>query len=171
MPDDGRPLLPAAVLIPLIDHESGLTVLLTRRTDHLASHAGQIAFPGGRREPEDADDVEAALREAEEEVGLPPAKVRVLGVLPPYVTGTGYRVAPVVGLVRPPLDLRADPHEVADIFEVPLAFVVDPASHQQHYRDIGGARRHFYVLPWQDRYIWGATAGMLVNLARRLAQP
>ena len=162
-------LRPAAVLVPLVERGAGLTVLLTRRTDHLTQHAGQIAFPGGAREPEDADDETAALREAAEEIGLSPDRVRLIGRLGPYVTRTGYRITPVVGLVRPPFVLTPDPHEVAEVFEVPLDFLVDPGSLQMHSYELEGHRRYFYALPWQDRYIWGATAGMLVNLARRLA--
>ena len=171
-PKPGAALTQAAVLVPLVRHEDGLTVLLTRRTDHLAHHAGQIAFPGGRREPEDPDAIAAALRETHEELGIPPARVTVIGTLGPYVTSTGYEVIPVVGLLDPPVELAPDPHEVADAFEVPLAFLVDPANHQRHFRDTAsGERRHFYAMPWGERYIWGATAGMLVSLARLLAPP
>ncbi|WP_308422394.1 CoA pyrophosphatase [Aliidongia dinghuensis] len=155
----------ASVLVPLIDRPDGLTVLLTQRTAHLADHAGQISFPGGRAEPDDADAVVTALREAQEEVGLPPECVRVLGRLDTYITSTRYEVTPVVGLIRPPFPVVPDPHEVAEVFEVPLAFFVDRANHERHSREWQGRRRFFYVLPYQDRYIWGATAGMLVNLA------
>ncbi len=168
-PDVPLALTEASVLVPLIGRPEGLTVLLTRRTDDLAQHAGQVAFPGGRREPEDRDEVAAALRETLEEIGLPPSHVRVLGRLAAYTTRTGYRVTPVVGLVAPPFPLAADPREVAEIFEVPLEAIVDPANHQRHCREDGGQRRYFYVIPWRDKYIWGATAGMLVNLARSLA--
>jgi 8-oxo-dGTP pyrophosphatase MutT (NUDIX family) len=167
----GGSLRPASVLVPLIDRDDGLSLLLTRRTDHLAQHAGQIAFPGGRRESGDADEIATALRETDEELGLPPERIRVLGRLGPYVTRTGYEVTPVVGLIEPPFELVPDPAEVAEVFEVPLAFVVDPANHQQHYRIAGGIRRNYFAMPWRDRYIWGATAGMLVGLAHRLAPP
>ncbi len=155
----------AAVLVPLIDRPEGLQVLLTLRTAHLADHAGQISFPGGRAEPEDADAVATALRETHEEVGLPGDHVRVLGRLDNYITSTGYEVAPVVGLIRPPFPVVPDPHEVAEVFEVPLAFLVNVANHERRSREWQGRTRYFYVLPYQYRYIWGATAGMLVNLA------
>jgi 8-oxo-dGTP pyrophosphatase MutT (NUDIX family) len=163
LPD--RPLTPAAVLVPLVERPQGLTVLLTRRTDHLQDHAGQISFPGGRVEPGDADALATALREAEEEVGLARALVTPVGRLDTYVTRTGFEVTPVVGLVAPPPSLIPDPFEVAEVFEVPLAFILDPASRQRQSRIYAGKTRYFYVFPWQDYYIWGATAGMLVNLA------
>lgn len=167
LPD--RPLTPAAVLVPLVEREGGLQVLLTRRTEHLTNHAGQISFPGGCIDPGDADAAAAALREAEEEVGLPPQQVELIGELDTYVTRTGFRITPVVGLVRPPFTLRPDPFEVAEVFEVPLEFLVDPLNHQRHSREYKGALRHFFAMPWGDYYIWGATAGMLVNLAEVLA--
>jgi 8-oxo-dGTP pyrophosphatase MutT (NUDIX family) len=159
----------ASVLVPLIERENGLTVLLTQRTPHLSMHAGQVAFPGGGQEPEDADAIATALRETEEEIGLSPERVRIIGRLDTYVTGSNYRVTPIVGLLRQPFTLLPDPVEVAAIFEVPLAFVVDPANHERRQREFNGTVRHFYVLPHQERYIWGATAGMLVNLAELLA--
>lgn len=164
-----KPLTPAAVLVPLIERPDGLWVLLTQRAAHLTDHAGQISFPGGRREPEDIDDVATALRETEEEIGLPRHLVQVIGRLDTYVTGTSYTITPIVGLIRPPFAVRADPLEVADIFEVPLSFIVDPAHHQRQRSEWQGRTRHFYAIPFQDRYIWGATAGMLVNLAGLLA--
>ncbi len=157
-------LKPAAVLVPLVHHEDGFTVLLTQRTENLSSHAGQIAFPGGRLEAGDADAVAGALREAEEETGLRPAQVEILGQLDSYVTITGFEVTPIVGAVTPPLDLRPDPIEVADVFEVPLDFFLNPANHQRVSRDSNGQTRAYYAMPFGDRYIWGATAGMLVNL-------
>jgi len=163
LPD--RPLTRAAVLVPLVERPQGLTVLLTRRTDHLQDHAGQISFPGGRVEPDDADALATALREAEEEVGLARALVTPVGRLDTYVTRTGFEVTPVVALVAPPPSLAPDPFEVAEVFEVPLAFILDPASRQRHSRLYAGKTRYFYVFPWHDYYIWGATAGMLVNLA------
>lgn len=162
------PLKRAGVLVPLVERPAGLTVLLTRRTDHLHDHAGQVSFPGGRVEPGDADALAAALRESEEEIGLPRGRVEPVGRLDTYVTRTGFEITPVVGLVDPPPALAPDPFEVAEIFEVPLEFVVDPANHETHSRVFAGAERSFYVLPWPGYYIWGATAGMLVNLAEVL---
>jgi 8-oxo-dGTP pyrophosphatase MutT (NUDIX family) len=159
----------AAVLVPLVNHPSGLTVLLTQRTAHLADHAGQISFPGGRIEPTDEHPVAAALREAEEEVGLPVSHVEIVGRLDTYVTGTGFEVIPVVAFVRVPYPLRPDPFEVAEVFEVPLDFLVDPANLQRGSREWQGTTRFFFALPYENRYIWGATAGMLVNLAEVLA--
>ena len=164
-------LTPAAVLVPVVMRPGGMTVLLTQRTPHLQAHAGQISFPGGRIEPEDADATMAALRETEEEIGLPRERVEVIGRLDTYLTRTGFDVTPVVGLVTPPFELRLDPFEVADAFEVPLAFVLDPASRERRSRAFGGVERRFWALPFGDRFIWGATAGMLVNLAELLAEP
>lgn len=158
-----KPLTPAAVLVPLVDR-GAITVLLTQRTDHLGAHAGQISFPGGSIEPSDPDYVAAALRETEEEVGITADRVDVIGRLDDYITGTGFRVAPVVGVVRPPFEVKVDPFEVAEVFEVPLDFVLDPANHEQHARIVNGVERRYYVLPYEQRYIWGATAGMLINL-------
>lgn len=166
-----RPPVPAAVLVPLVDRSDGLTVLLTQRTDHLHHHPGQISFPGGRVEDDDRDCVACALRETTEEIGLAADAVGVLGRLDEYVTGTGFVITPVVGLVRPPFDLAADPFEVADVFEVPLSFLLDPANHQLHRRHLGGRARPFWQMVWRDRVIWGATAGILVNLAEVLAVP
>ncbi|MBM3517445.1 MAG: CoA pyrophosphatase [Alphaproteobacteria bacterium] len=162
------PLTAAAVLVPLVDHEAGMTVLLTQRTAHLSDHAGQISFPGGRREPGDRSPCDTALREAEEEVGLTRGHVEVIGQLDVHETGTGFRITPVVGLVRPGFALAIDPFEVAEAFEVPLAFVLDPRNHQRENGVFRGVRREFYVLPYEGRYIWGATARMLVNLYDRL---
>ena len=157
-------LTPAAVLVPLVDRPSGLTVLLTQRTAHLNDHAGQISFPGGRVEPEDPSHQAAALREAEEEVGLPPSHVEVIGTLDYYIVRSGYRVTPVVGFVNPPFEVKPDPFEVAEVFEVPLSFVINTDNHVMESRTDQGVERTFYVLPYENRYIWGATAGMLVNL-------
>jgi 8-oxo-dGTP pyrophosphatase MutT (NUDIX family) len=162
-------LRPAAVLVPLIDRAEGMTVLLTRRTAHLSAHAGQIAFPGGRIEASDPDASAAALRETEEEVGLPRDHVTLIGRLDTYVTGTGFEITPVVGLVRVPFPLTIDPAEVAEAFEVPLDFVLDRANHRRTERVLEHRKRVFFVLPFEDRNIWGATAGMLVNLAEVLA--
>jgi len=153
----------AAVLIPVIEREQGLTVLFTRRTEHLQSHAGQISFPGGGAEPGDASPIATALRETEEEIGLLPDQVEILGTLDEYATVTGYRVTPVVGLVRPPIELRLDPYEVAEIFEVPLDFLLDPSNHRRDSMIRDGRRREFDAVPYGPYYIWGATAAMLLQ--------
>jgi len=161
-------LRPAAVLVPLIDRAEGMTVLLTQRTAHLSAHAGQIAFPGGRIEEADADEIAAALRETEEEVGLPRELVSVIGRLDTYVTGTGFEITPIVGIVNPLYTLAIDPYEVAEAFEVPLSYILDRRNHNRTERESAGRIRVFFVLPYQGRNIWGATAGMLVNLAEVL---
>jgi 8-oxo-dGTP pyrophosphatase MutT (NUDIX family) len=161
---DDRPPTPASVLIPLVQRPTGLAVLLTQRTAHLTDHAGQVSFPGGRAEDYDQDAIDTALRESEEEIGLARHHVDVLGALPNYLTGTGYCVTPVVALIEPPFEVSADPDEVAAIFEVPLAFLMDGANHQRLSVDLPGGRRSFYAMPYQGYYIWGATAGMLRNL-------
>lgn len=170
---DPQTLRPAAVLLPLIDHPSGLTVLLTRRTETLPEHPGQIAFPGGRVEPVDRGPLDCALRETEEETGLPRHFVRPVGYLSPYLTITGYAVTPVVGFVRPGFTPRPDPTEVAEIFEVPLDFVLDPVNHRLESREFRDTEVSFYVLPWtnagREYRIWGATAAMLVDFANRFA--
>jgi 8-oxo-dGTP pyrophosphatase MutT (NUDIX family) len=160
----------AAVLVPLVQHESGLTVLLTQRTEDMPSHAGQIAFPGGRQQKEDADAEATALRETEEEVGLSRRFVEVIGSVDHYRTGTGYEITPVVGLVRLGFTIHADPREVADIFEVPLAHFLDETNHRIDSRIWQGRERRYYAMPYRERYIWGATAGMLKNLHFVLTQ-
>ena len=157
----------AAVLIPLIAHGE-LTVLFTQRTTHLKSHAGQVSFPGGRAEPGDASAEFTALREAGEEIGLAAERIEILARLPDYRTRTGFRVTPVIGLVTPPLELAPDPREVAEVFEVPLAFLLDPRNRQRRTREFQGQQVGYYVFEYQDRVIWGATAGMLVNLHKML---
>lgn len=159
-------VIPASVLMPVVVREEGLTLLLTQRTDHLHDHAGQISLPGGRVEADDESAIDTALRETEEEVGLQRRHVEVIGSLPDYLTGTGYRVTPVVAIVQPPFDLRADPFEVAEIFEVPLSFLMDGANHQRRVAEFpnGIGRRTFYAMPYRQYFIWGATAGMLRNL-------
>jgi 8-oxo-dGTP pyrophosphatase MutT (NUDIX family) len=158
----------AAVLVPIVAHPAALTVLFTQRTPHLKTHAGQISFPGGRTEPGDAAPEFTALREAREEIGLRPEQAEVIARLPEYLTRTGYRVTPVVALLQPPLELTPDPREVDDIFEVPLAFLLDPRNHRRETREIQGRRVGYYAMPYGERYIWGATAGMLMNLYRHL---
>ncbi|MBT9522194.1 MAG: CoA pyrophosphatase [Dechloromonas sp.] len=165
---DDQPLTPAAVLFPIVLRDGGQTVLLTQRTAHLRDHAGQISFPGGRVEAEDLSPSHTALRETEEEIGLPRERIEILGFLPEYRTGTGFRVTPVVALVLPPFDLRPDPFEVAEVFEVPLAFLLDPANHQQHSLHYRGALRNYFAMPYGDYFIWGATAGMIRSLSERL---
>jgi len=168
---EGRELAatPAAVLIPVVAHPGSLTVLFTQRTTHLKSHSGQVSFPGGRAEPGDASAEFTALREAEEEIGLAAGRVEVLARLPDYRTRTGFRVTPVVGLLTPPLELAPDPREVDEVFEVPLAFLLDPRNQQRRSREFQGRTLGFYVFEYGNRTIWGATAGMLVNLHKMLA--
>ena len=160
---------PAAVLIPLVRRDSGTQVILTERSAQLRSHSGQIAFPGGRIDDTDTNAIAAALREAHEEIGLPPALVEPIGLLDPYLTGSGYRIIPVVAEVRGEFSLVLNPDEVADAFEAPLDFLMEPTNHQCQSREWKGTLRHFYAMPWNSRYIWGATAGILRNLSHRLA--
>ncbi|MBL0141543.1 MAG: CoA pyrophosphatase [Betaproteobacteria bacterium] len=158
-------LTPAAVLL-LVVNRPDPTVVFTQRTDHLADHAGQISFPGGRVDADDTDPVHTALREAREEVGIDPAGIEILGELPDYHTSTRYRVRPIVGWTEPPALWTPDPHEVADVFEVPLAFLLDTANHRYESAFYKGRLRHYWAMPWQGRFIWGATAGMLVTFQR-----
>jgi 8-oxo-dGTP pyrophosphatase MutT (NUDIX family) len=160
---------PAAVLVPVVRRENEFTVLFTRRTPHLNDHAGQISFPGGRVEPGDASAAETALRETAEEIGLAASRVEILGNLHHYITVTGYRVTPVVGLVTPPLELQPDQFEVAEVFEVPLEFLLDSANHQRNSILHEGRRRQYYAVPYRQHYIWGATAGMLMNFCSLLS--
>lgn len=162
--DSASQLTRAAVLVPLVVRDVTISVLLTKRTDHLHHHPGQISFPGGRFEEGDASLLATALRETEEEIGLCPDRIDILGLLPDYLTGTGFQVTPVVGLVTPPLDLKLDDFEVAEVFEVPLDHFLDPANHQRRSREFDGKVRHFDAMPYGDYYIWGATAGMLLSL-------
>jgi len=173
-----RTLAHASVLVPLVLRDDELTVLLTQRTDHLSDHPGQISFPGGRAEPEDADATATALREAQEEVGLGAVHVEVLGSLPIYTTGTGFIVTPVVAFVQPGFEMKVDSSEVAEVFEVPLAFLMNPAHHRRHAIEFEGVQREFLSMPWQGTdskglprryFVWGATAAMLRNLYRFLA--
>ena len=184
LPGDGhiagdRAALAAAVLVPLVQREAGLQVLLTRRSEHLRDHAGQVSFPGGRSEPGDTDAADTALREAEEEIGLPRERVDVIGQLPPYTTVTQYVVTPVVALVTPPFLLTLDGFEVAEAFEVPLSFLMTPAHHRRHLFTYDGGERQFLSMPWaalaadgtsREHFIWGATAAMLRNLYHFLSR-
>jgi len=162
----------ASVLVPIVLRDEP-TVLLTQRTEHLSTHSGQVAFPGGRMDDTDTSPAATALREAQEEVGLAPEHVQILGSLPIYTTGTAYIVTPVVGLVSPGFNLQLNPDEVASAFEVPLAFLMNPANHRRHAYEAEGVRREWFSMPWmdgeQERFIWGATAGMLRNFYRFLA--
>ena len=160
---------PASVLVPVVAHPQELTVLFTRRTAHLKNHSGQVSFPGGRAEPADPSPEFTALRETEEEIGLPAGRVEVLARLPEYLTRTGFRVTPVVGLVTPPLELVPDAREVDEVFEVPLDFLLDPGNHRRETRVLAGRTASYYVMEHHGRVIWGATAGMLMNLYRILA--
>ena len=163
IPEGGEPR-PAAVLVPLVPRGDGLHMLLTERQPHLRHHAGQVAFPGGRIDEADLGPVAAALRETEEETGILPAFVEPLGFLDTYLTSTNYRVMPVVGILQPGFSVTPQVDEVADVFEVPLAFLMNPVSHERHSREWQGLQRHYYAMPWQGHYIWGATAGMIRNL-------
>ena len=155
----------AAVLVPVIGREQEPTILLTKRSDDLNHHAGQVSFPGGRHEESDLNMIDTALRETEEEIGLDRDAVEVIGELPTYETRTGFSVKPIVGLIKPPIELNIDSKEVADVFEIPLSFVLDRKNHERHSREWQNTMRNFYVFPHPKYYIWGATAGMLVNLA------
>ena len=162
-----EPPRPAAVLVPVVLRDE-LMVLLTQRTDTLSTHAGQISFPGGRVDPEDATPIETAIREAEEEIGLSRTHIEPIGFLDGYRTGTGYHVTPVVALIQPTFELTLHEGEVAEAFEVPLSFLMNPVNHRQHAREWRGRTRSYWAIPYGERYIWGATAGMLKNLHARL---
>ena len=166
----GGQVVPAAVLVPLVNQPEGITVLLTQRTGHLHDHAGQISFPGGRVDEGDADRTATALREAAEEIGIPRSAVEIIGTLPEWDIPTGFRVTPVVGWIEPPLALSPDTFEVAEVFEVPLDFFLDPANHTRHCDEISGRKRNYSAMPYQGRNIWGATAGMLHTLYRVLCE-
>jgi 8-oxo-dGTP pyrophosphatase MutT (NUDIX family) len=160
-------VVPAAVLVPIVLRPEP-AILLTRRTDALSTHAGQVSFPGGRLEPHDRDEAGAALRETEEETGLAAGAVELVGRLPRFLTGTGFSITPVVGLLRPPFTLAPEPREVAEIFELPLAVVLDEAAARREQAEFRGQMRRFWVIPHDRHYIWGATAAILVNLGRML---
>lgn len=168
-PQGLAPKRPAAVLVPVVAREKGATVLLTKRSEGLPQHSGQIAFPGGKIDPCDASPIACALREAHEEIGLHTHHVEPLGYLDTYATGTGFRIFPVVAIIQPPFELTLNRGEVDDVFEVPMRFLMDPANHQRHTREAtNGVTRYFHAMPYENRYIWGATAGMLKNLYERL---
>jgi 8-oxo-dGTP pyrophosphatase MutT (NUDIX family) len=166
---EGTRVLDAAVLVPIVHRAEGMQLLFTQRAPHLDAHAGQISFPGGRVEPGDAGREETALRETEEEIGLPRSSVTLLGRLPEYAIPSGFRITPVVGWVEPPFTLTPDPFEVAGVFEAPLAHFLDPASYQRREYRFGGKHRHYMAVPYEGHYIWGATAGMLYAFCRMLA--
>jgi 8-oxo-dGTP pyrophosphatase MutT (NUDIX family) len=165
-----RPIRPAAVLIPIVDHAEP-TVLLTQRSAHLNDHAGQISFPGGKIDATDASPLDAALREAEEEIGLKREFIDPIGYLDLYATGFGFRILPTLARIKPGFKLRINEDEVDDAFEVPLAFLMDPANHQLHAKEFRGMERSYYAMPFAERYIWGATAGILRVLYERIYLP
>jgi 8-oxo-dGTP pyrophosphatase MutT (NUDIX family) len=165
-----RPIRPAAVLIPIVDHAEP-TVLLTQRAAHLNDHAGQISFPGGKIDATDATPLDAALREAEEEIGLTREFIDPIGYLDLYATGFGFRILPTLARIKPGFELRINETEVDDAFEVPLAFLMNPANHQLHAKEFRGMERHYYAMPFAERYIWGATAGILRVLYERIYLP
>jgi 8-oxo-dGTP pyrophosphatase MutT (NUDIX family) len=166
---EARTPVAAAVLFPIVRRENGATVLLTRRTEHLRDHPGQISFPGGRVEAGDLSPEDTALRETWEEIGLAAHHIEIAGFLPEYHTATGYRITPVVGFLTPPFVLHPDPGEVAEIFEVPLAFLLDPTNHQRHSHEYQGETRHFFAVPYEQYFIWGVTAGIIVSLMQAVA--
>jgi 8-oxo-dGTP pyrophosphatase MutT (NUDIX family) len=166
---DGARVTEAAVLVPLVNRPGGLQLLLTQRTPHLDNHAGQISFPGGRVEEADADREDTALRETEEEIGLPRSAVALLGRLPVYENLSGFRITPVVGWIEPPFELKPDPFEVAAAFEAPLTHFLDLSGYQRRQFEFRGRHRHYMAIPYEGRYIWGATAAMLHSFARMLA--
>ena len=165
----GRALRPAAVLCGVVERAEGLSVILTQRPETMREHAGQIAFPGGKVDETDDGVVAAALRDAEEEIGLAPHAAEVIGVIDPYETGTGFRVEPVVAMIDPGFVATPEPEEVDDVFEAPLDFLMDPGNLRRHSGVWGGRKRLYYAIPWRERYIWGATAGMLKSLADRIS--
>lgn len=155
-------------MVPLVHREDGLHVMLTKRTEHLNNHAGQISFPGGRVDETDRDVQHTALRETEEEVGLHARHIKIIGQLDTYIVGTGYLVSPIVGVIEPPFKLSPQEDEVAEIFEAPLDFLITPHNFERFARDYNGKTRHHFAITWQDYFIWGATAGMLRNLSQRI---
>ncbi|MEE3000729.1 MAG: CoA pyrophosphatase [Pseudomonadota bacterium] len=162
-------LTPAAVLVPIIVRNTGLNVMLTKRTENLKEHPGQISFPGGRVENNDRDFQHTALRETEEEIGLHSKKIKIIGTLDQYIVGTGYVVNPIIGIIKPPFKLTRQKEEVAEIFEVPLDFVTSRENFKRYAREYKGKTRHHFSITWKEYFIWGATAGMLRNLSERLS--
>ncbi|MAU40701.1 MAG: CoA pyrophosphatase [Kordiimonas sp.] len=169
-PRTDLPLKPAAVLVPLVERQAGLTVLLTQRASHLNKHAGQISFPGGRSDAQDRNAMETALRETKEEIGIERQLIDIAGAMDDYETVTGFTVTPVIGFVQPTFELEIDRNEVDDAFEVPLDFLMDPGNHQLQSRIHKGHERHFYAVPYENRYIWGATAAMLVRFSQLITK-
>ena len=163
-----KKLIPAAVLVPLVNQETGITVLLTKRTNNLNNHAGQISFPGGRVDEKDRNPEHTALRETEEEIGLHKRQIEVVGRLNEYVVGTGFLVSPIIGFIEPPFNITPHENEVAEVFEAPLSFVTHPDNFERRTRMIRGIKRSYFAVQWKDRLIWGATAGMLRDLSQRL---
>ncbi len=168
---EGVRVTEAAVLVPLVNRDTGVQVLLTQRTEHLRDHGSQVSFPGGRVDPGDVSREATALREFEEEVGLAIDRVTLLGRLPNYEIPSGFRITPVVGWIEPPFDVAPDTFEVADVFEAPLSHFLDPANYQRREYHFRGRHRHYLAIPWEGRYIWGATAGMLYSLCRMFREP
>ena len=167
-PDNRNELIPAAVLVPIIIRNDGLQVLLTKRNENLKHHAGQISFPGGRVDDSDRNVQHTALRETEEEVGLKPALIKIIGELDQYIVGTGYLVSPIIGVIEPPFELVKQEDEVAEIFEAPLDFLISPENFKHYSRNFNGKTHYHFAITWENHFIWGATAGMLRNLSHRL---
>ena len=167
-PDNRNELIPAAVLVLIIIRNDGLQVLLTKRNENLKHHAGQISFPGGRVDDSDRNVQHTALRETEEEVGLKPALIKIIGELDQYIVGTGYLVSPIIGVIEPPFELVKQEDEVAEIFEAPLDFLISPENFRRYSRNFHGKTHYHFAITWENHFIWGATAGMLRNLSHRL---
>ena len=167
-PDNRNELIPAAVLVLIIIRNDGLQVLLTKRNENLKHHAGQISFPGGRVDDSDRNVQHTALRETEEEVGLKPALIKIIGELDQYIVGTGYLVSPIIGVIEPPFELVKQEDEVAEIFEAPLDFLISPENFKRYSRNFNGKTHYHFAITWENHFIWGATAGMLRNLSHRL---
>ena len=167
-PDSRNDWIPAAVLVLIIIRNDGLQVLLTKRNENLKHHAGQISFPGGRVDDSDRNVQHTALRETEEEVGLKPALIKIIGELDQYIVGTGYLVSPIIGVIEPPFELVKQEDEVAEIFEAPLDFLISPENFKRYSKNFNGKKHYHFAITWENHFIWGATAGMLRNLSHRL---